>query len=112
MFAVAQDCGERMRREIRDAETHRRAVEGWEEAVFYKGTMCAQGVRRFSDRLLELLHKEDHPERYPVQGAGVAVNLQVNALLSSLAGTAAGDEIGRRDIGRAPHGEENERKGQ
>ena len=44
-------------------EARRRAVEGWEEPVFYQGGQCAT-VRKFSDTLLICLLKAHHPEKY------------------------------------------------
>ena len=44
-------------------EARRRAVEGWEEPVFYQGEQCAT-VRRYSDTLLICLLKAHHPEKY------------------------------------------------
>ncbi len=51
----AADCLER--------EAWRRAVEGWEEPVFYQGKEVG-AVRKYSDRMLELLLKGHRPEKF------------------------------------------------
>jgi hypothetical protein len=53
-------------------EARRRAVEGWEEPVFYKGDECGT-VRKFDSTLLMFLIKQRDPsyrEKYEVTGAG------------------------------------------
>jgi len=44
-------------------EATRRAVEGWEEPVFYQGQMTGT-VRKFSDTLLMFRMKGQWPEKY------------------------------------------------
>jgi len=46
-----------------EREAWRRAVEGLEEPVFYQGQVCGV-VRRYSDRMLEMLLKAHRPEKY------------------------------------------------
>ncbi len=46
-----------------EAEARRRALDGYDEPVFYRGRVCGQ-VRRYSDRLMELLLRGQRPERY------------------------------------------------
>lgn len=46
-----------------EREAWRRAVEGLEEPVFYQGKVCGV-VRRYSDRMLEMLLKAHRPEEY------------------------------------------------
>ena len=46
-----------------ERELHRRAVEGWNEPVFYQGEQVGE-VRKYSDRLLELMARGLIPERY------------------------------------------------
>lgn len=94
LFRAAQDSGDEIRVMVRDREIHRRAVEGWDEPAWYRGVQCGV-VRRYSDRLLETLHIEDHPELHPVAGAGVQVNVQVQALLASLEGSDVSSLIGK-----------------
>jgi lysophospholipase L1-like esterase len=50
-----------------EQEAWRRAVEGWEEPVFYQGEECG-AVRKYSDRMLELLLKGHKPEKYRDRG--------------------------------------------
>lgn len=46
-----------------EREARRRAVEGWDEPVFYKGQL--QGyIRRYSDRMLELLLRAHRPDKF------------------------------------------------
>lgn len=50
-------------RESLESEAHRRAVDGVEKPVFYKGSRCDDGdVKEYSDRLLELMLKRHIPE--------------------------------------------------
>lgn len=44
-------------------EAKRRAFEGWEEPVWYRGDLCGT-VRKFSDTLLIVLLKAHKPEKY------------------------------------------------
>lgn len=44
-------------------EARRRAVEGWQEPVWYQGVQCGT-VNKFSDTLLICLLKAHHPEKY------------------------------------------------
>ena len=44
-----------------EAEARRRAVEGWDEPVWHQGEQCGT-VRRYSDRMLEILLKGHRKE--------------------------------------------------
>ena len=46
-----------------EGEAWRRAVEGWDEPVFFQGKVVG-AVRKYSDRMLELLLKGHRPEKY------------------------------------------------
>ena len=46
-----------------EREARRRGLEGWDEPVFYQGAQLAT-VRKYSDRMLELLLRGHRPERY------------------------------------------------
>ncbi len=46
-----------------EAEARRRAVEGWIEPVYYRGEKIDE-VRRYSDRLLEVLLQAHRPELF------------------------------------------------
>lgn len=46
-----------------EREARRRAIEGTLEPVFYQGAECGQ-VRKYSDRLLEILLKAHRPEKF------------------------------------------------
>ncbi len=64
------DFGERWAEALADAadsveaEAWRRAVEGYDEPVFYHGEPTGHVIRRYSDGLLALLLKGLKPERY------------------------------------------------
>ena len=63
----------------------RRAIDGFEEPVFYQGAVVG-AVRKYSDRMLELLLKGHAPEKYKdrVQHSGdVKVNVTEQALLEA-----------------------------
>ena len=46
-----------------EAEARRRALEGWLEPVYYQGQRVGE-VRKYSDRMLELLLKAQRPEKF------------------------------------------------
>jgi hypothetical protein len=62
-FAAAWDEAERLGVTALEDEARRRAYEGWEEPVWYKGKMCG-AARKFSDTLLIVLLKAHMPEKY------------------------------------------------
>lgn len=94
LWRASRACGEDYRKEAREAEAHRRAVKGWKEPVYYKGIECGT-IRRFSDRLLELLLKADNP-KYRDQGQ--QVNVQTNLLMKALEGSDCTSIIGNYQI--------------
>lgn len=49
--------------DLAEAEVRRRAVEGFDEPVFYQGKVVGY-VRKYSDRMLELYIKALKPEKY------------------------------------------------
>lgn len=49
--------------DLLEEEARRRAVDGWEEPVFYKGEQVS-AVRRWDSRLLEVLLRAHKPEKY------------------------------------------------
>ncbi len=59
-------------RESLEQELYRRAVEGVLEPVFYKGVQIGT-IRRFSDKLLEMLVKANDPRKYGRQQIDVDV---------------------------------------
>ena len=56
-----QDAQEEFRDRIR-AEIRRRAIDGWDEPVVYQGVLTGAVVRKYSDRMLELMAKAYCPE--------------------------------------------------
>ena len=68
-----------------EAEARRRAVDGFEEPVYYQGAVVG-AVRKYRDRMLELLLKGHAPEKYKdrVQhSSDVKVNVTEQALLEA-----------------------------
>ena len=68
-----------------EAEARRRAVDGFEEPVYYQGVQVG-AVRKYSDRMLELLLKGHTPEKYKdrVQHSGdVKVGVTQQALIEA-----------------------------
>lgn len=92
LWSEARTLGEEYRRMSREQEAHRRAVDGIDEPVFYKGDECGH-IRRYSDRLLEFLLKADNPQKYAQ--AETQVNLQTNILMDELQGTDVASLIGK-----------------
>ena len=74
-FGRAFLMADEMRIERVEAEMHRRAIEGWEEPVFYRGRQVGT-IRRFDSKLLEVLAKAGKPQKY-------RENVKVDATLSS-----------------------------
>lgn len=62
-FADAWDEAEALGAKRLEDEARRRAMEGWEEPVYYQGSECG-AVRRFSDTLLIVLLKAHFPDKY------------------------------------------------
>ena len=57
-----------------ELEARRRAVDGWDEPVFFKGEVCGH-IRRYSDALIMFLLKAYRPEfrdNYRVEHSGTA----------------------------------------
>lgn len=63
LWHAARETGEDLRKELRLSEAHHRAVDGWNEPVYYKGKRCGI-IRRFDSRLLEMLLKADDPAKF------------------------------------------------
>jgi len=62
-FAQLWDAAVEEAADCLEQEAWRRAVEGWDEPVFYQGKAVG-AVRKYSDRMLELLLKGHRPEKY------------------------------------------------
>jgi len=62
-FLEEWETARKMATHVLEEEAHRRAVEGWEEPVFYKGEQVGT-VRKYSDTLLIFLLKGLKPETY------------------------------------------------
>ena len=79
-------------------EARRRAVEGWQEPVWYQGEQTGT-VTKFSDTLLICLLKAHHPEKYADRSktdTTVNGNLSVDVdVISSVTKSALDDLLGR-----------------
>lgn len=62
-FALAWIDAQRQANDALVAEARRRAVEGVQEPVFFKGEIVGS-ITKHSDKLLELLMKGEMPEKY------------------------------------------------
>lgn len=62
-FSEAWEAATQDAADILEAEAWRRANEGVDEPVFYKGQVCGH-VRRYSDLLIMFLLKGIRPEKY------------------------------------------------
>src|SRR5690606_18484748 len=62
-FAAAWDEAMEQASDALEVEARRRAIEGWDEPVFYQGMETGM-VRKFSDTLLIFLLKGARPEKY------------------------------------------------
>lgn len=62
-FAAAWDAAMEQAADHLEAEARRRAVDGWDEPVFYQGEQAGL-VRKFSDTLLIFLLKGARPEKF------------------------------------------------
>lgn len=78
----------------REEAAHSRAVDGYDEPIYYKGEQCGT-VRKFSDRLLELLLMADNPKyRRSEQVVNVSTNMLMQQLQAGAAVGQAADVIG------------------
>jgi len=63
LYNVAEACRDAIRQARRVDAMQERAVDGWEEPVWYKGVQVGT-VRKFSDKLLELGLRAGEPDKY------------------------------------------------
>ena len=63
-FAEAWDDAMEDVTETAERELYRRAVTGIDKPVFYKGVVCAEAIREYSDTCLIFLLKSKRPEVY------------------------------------------------
>jgi hypothetical protein len=71
-FRAAWDEALEVALDALEAEARRRALEGWEEPVFYQGKVCGH-IRKYSDALIMFLLKAYRPEfrdNYRVEHSG------------------------------------------
>jgi len=72
-FKFAYDMALQVYRERLECEIHRRAVDGWDEPVFYRGSECGT-IRKHSDNLLMFQAKRHIPEYREKQQVDVNVS--------------------------------------
>jgi hypothetical protein len=62
-FRRAWDQAVEIATDTLEQEARRRALDGWDEPVFYRGEEIGR-VRQYSDRMLELLLKANRPRKF------------------------------------------------
>lgn len=101
-FAAAWDEAVQVATDALEREAWRRAVEGWEEPVFYQGSEVG-AVRKYSDKMLELLLRAHRPERYRDETA-INVNLlSLESYARNLAASLGLDEGKAVELARQIH---------
>jgi hypothetical protein len=79
-FSEAWDDAVEVGVDALEAEARRRAYEGWDEPVFYKGDATGV-VRRYSDTLLIFLLKGARPKKYAdfhrVEGGDTPIKIEI-----------------------------------
>ena len=63
LYVRSMEIATEYRAAVRLEEAHSRAVDGWNEPIYFQGRKCGS-VRRFSDKLLALLLAGDDPARF------------------------------------------------
>ena len=92
MFRDMQDMGEDWRKIVRHDEVHRRASEGVEEGVYYKGVRV-DTIRKYSDKLLELAVKADDPDKYADRSKSENTSKQVSVVFNFEVDRASGEAL-------------------
>jgi hypothetical protein len=95
-FAKAWDEAIEQARDALEAEARRRAVEGWNEPVYQQGKKVGT-IRRYSDRMLEVLLKGHRPQ-FRDKGVEVDVGVKVEPAQSML-------EVARKMLCPSAHAE-------
>jgi hypothetical protein len=62
-FTAAWDVAMEIATDALEAEARRRALEGWEEPVYFNGSECGR-IRKYDSTLLIFLLKANRPEKY------------------------------------------------
>lgn len=80
---VATRVGERVRVNLAEDELLRRAIEGVDKPIYYKGQQI-DTVKEYSDTLLQMMLKAGKPDKYSekhkVDHGGLVLNLQINGV--------------------------------
>jgi hypothetical protein len=81
LYNKVQRIGEEMRKVTRLDEAHRRATEGSEEQIFSPSGRLVGTRIKYSDALLSMFLKADHPEKFAervkVESTGVVLNMHM-----------------------------------
>jgi hypothetical protein len=81
LYNKVNRLGEEMRKVTRLDEAHRRATEGSEEQIFSPSGRLVGTRIKYSDALLSMFLKADHPEKFAdrikVESTGVVLNMQM-----------------------------------
>jgi len=81
IYTAVSRLGEETRQIVRYDEAHRRATEGTEEDIFSPSGKLVGHRIKYSDALLQMFLKADHPdkftERHEVKSTGVVLNMQM-----------------------------------
>jgi hypothetical protein len=84
LYRFAEGLGDKYRQRLREDEADRRAIEGVEKPIVYKGRKTGETVTEFSDQMLALQLKAGDPEKYSdrkeVKHTGMILNLQVKGV--------------------------------
>lgn len=90
-FAAEYDVVNTLVTEKAEAEAWRRAIDGWEEPVWYEGVQCGT-TTKFDSGLLTLVLKARAPEKYrerlDLRHSGPAEPTEADRLLLALVGDA------------------------
>lgn len=73
--------------DILEETAFKRAVEGWEEPVFYEGSICGY-IRKFSDGILTKMLAAYLPERYREKQAEINIRNNVTIPIADAVGAA------------------------
>jgi len=84
LFRQAQAMGADYRQQIREDEADRRAIEGVEKPIVYKGRKTGDTVTEYSDHLLALQLRAGNPEKYSdrkeVHHSGTVLHMEIQGV--------------------------------
>lgn len=87
-YAPMFDDAQRITGEVLEETARKRAVDGWDEPVFYEGEVCGH-IRKYSDRMLELtlkgnpMTRERYRDKWVLPaGVGAVSNITQNVQIN------------------------------